>query len=167
VLLVAVAPLAPVAVPTRPDAAVAPEAIRELAHERVMAKAKELPDPKAAAEQRETVAAVPSTKVAVVPSTILTPTTSASTAANDARAEPLADRPRARNPKPAIASNNATKRSASRPAGQLEASGPASQCSTRGFFQRTYCMQRACKEPRFQSNVQCVPYQQEARLAHY
>ncbi|HKW82745.1 MAG TPA: serine/threonine-protein kinase [Burkholderiaceae bacterium] len=150
-LVVAVAPLAPVALPTPPQVAAAPELIRERVHEPVMAQAKEKP----------------ASKVAAVPSEILTPTTAASTTANDAHAERLDDRPKARPSTSASASHKATKKRAPQLAGQFEARGPASQCSTRGFFQRPHCMQRACKEPRFQSNVQCMPFQQEARLEHY
>ncbi len=91
----------------------------------------------------------PESKVAAVPSTILTSTASTLT--------PVAQTPKKsakRGSRPAVVSYGGT---------------PTSQCSGRGFFLRTSCMQRACKEPRFQSDVQCVPFQpqREARLAHY
>jgi non-specific serine/threonine protein kinase len=149
-LVLAAAPLAPGPLPGEPAAAGAPEPIREPAREPVVAQAKEKAEP----------------KVAAVPSTILTPTTAATTT-NDVRTDAIDDRPKAPRPRPESASNRSWKKHAPSAADQFAVSSPASQCSTRGFFARSPCMQRACKEPKFQSNVQCVPFQQQARLEHY
>ena len=112
----------------------------------------------------------PEPKVAAVPSTILTSTTAASTSSSpsndEARHAPLAEAASERSSKSLAPSSKSAKRG-SRAADRFYAGTPADQCSGRGFFLRTYCLQRVCKDPRFQSDAQCVPFQQEARLAHY
>ena len=110
-------------------------------------------------------------KAAAVPSTILTPTTAAATSTNDTarKAAALASSEEAPSMRRSKATGPPTKpaRRASRAAPQLHAATPNNRCSERGFFSRPNCMQRVCKEPKFKSSAQCVPFQQEARLAHY
>jgi len=105
-------------------------------------------------------------KVAAVPNTILMPTTAASTSTSEGRVEPLDDGPDLRSSKPTPPPVKPAKKRKPRSA-QFYAGTPAEQCSGRGFFLRSYCLQRACKAPAFRSSAQCAPYQSEARLAHY
>lgn len=106
----------------------------------------------------------PEPKPAAVPSTILTPTTAAVAPTNDTPAKASA---------PSVRRSKATgppvksAKSESRAAGPLYTVTPNERCSERGFFARPHCMQRACQEPRFKNSAQCVPFQQEARVAHY
>lgn len=111
-------------------------------------------------------------KSATVPSAILAPTTAAATSANDAAAKTAAlampdDMPSAR-PKKAKAPPTKPARRGSRAVpSQFYAGTPSNSCSERGFFLRTYCMQQACREPRFKYSAQCAKFHQEARLEHY
>jgi non-specific serine/threonine protein kinase len=106
----------------------------------------------------------PEPKLAIVPSEILAAATTDSTMTNDARAEPLADGQRVRTTKPAVAAKAAKR--APRPAVKSYAAAPSEPCAGRGFFVRPSCMQRACKEARYLSSPQCVPFRHEARLEH-
>lgn len=114
----------------------------------------------------------PQPKVAAVPSAILAPTTAAATSKNDAAAvvpAALARPGDASNARPSRATAPPPKsaRRAARAASQFYAGTPTHRCSERGFFLRTYCMQQACKEPRFKYSTQCAQFQQDARLEHY
>lgn len=141
-LVLAVAPLAPGPLPS--------PAVRE------HAAARDKPEPKAA----------------VVPSATLATTAAptATTATKEARSEPLADEPHARSSRPLVSKPAVPGKSAKRaprPAAKSYALAPSDRCAGRGFFLRTSCMKRTCEEARYQSNAQCVPFLQEARLAHY
>ena len=106
-------------------------------------------------------------KVAAVPNTILMSTTAASTLTREGRAEQLDDGPDLRSSKSKPPPVKPAKKRKPRPAAQFYAGSPAEQCAGRGFFLRSYCLQRACKAPAFRSSAQCAPFQSEARLAHY
>ena len=102
-----------------------------------------------------------------VPSAILMSTTAASTSTSEARSELLDERPTLRSSKSTSPPVKPAKKRKPRPAAQFYAGSPTEQCAGRGFFVRSYCLQRACKAPAFRSSAQCAPYQSEARLAHY
>jgi non-specific serine/threonine protein kinase len=107
------------------------------------------------------------TRAAAVPSAILMSTTAASTSTSEARGELIDDAQNVRSSKPTSPPVKPAKKRKARSAAQFYAGSPAEQCAGRGFFVRSYCLQRACKAPAFRSSAQCAPYLSEARLAHY
>jgi serine/threonine protein kinase len=150
-LAIAVTPLAPSGSPFTPP-------LREAVAPRASAPARPVEKPEA--------------KVAAVPSTILAPTIAAATSTNET-AEKVALRPTPKE-SPSVRRAKATgppskpaRREWHAAAVKTHTETPHERCSERGIFARTYCMRRTCREPQFKQSVQCVPFQQVSRLAHY
>jgi len=118
----------------------------------------------------------PEAKVAAVPSTILTPTIAAATSTNETaekvalrappKEAPSVRRAKATGPPPTKAPRREWRAPAVK-THMAHTETPNERCSERGIFARTYCMRRTCREPQFKQSAQCVPFQQESRLAHY